>query len=37
VRLGLRDFGESGEGEELYEKYGLSADHIAEAAVRNLD
>jgi transketolase len=37
VRLGLRDFGESGEGEELYEKYGLSANHIAEAAIRNLD
>ena len=37
VRLGLRDFGESGEGEELYDKYGLSASHIAEAAVRNLD
>lgn len=37
VRLGLRDFGESGEGEELYEKYGLSAAHIAEAALRNLN
>jgi transketolase len=36
VRLGVRSFGESGTGEELYSKHGLSADHIAEACVRNL-
>ncbi|MBI4424448.1 MAG: transketolase family protein [Elusimicrobia bacterium] len=37
VRLAVRDFAESGTTEELYEKYGLSARHIAEACLRNLD
>lgn len=36
VRLGARDFGESGSGAELYDKHGISADHIAEACVRNI-
>ncbi|MFH1724695.1 MAG: transketolase C-terminal domain-containing protein [Elusimicrobiota bacterium] len=36
VRLGTRDFGESGEGEELYDKYGLTAGHIMEACLRNV-
>ncbi|MFA6029339.1 MAG: transketolase C-terminal domain-containing protein [Elusimicrobiota bacterium] len=36
VRLGVRSFGESGLSEELYEKHGLSAAHIAEACIRNL-
>ncbi|MBI4387186.1 MAG: transketolase family protein [Elusimicrobia bacterium] len=36
VRLGLSDFAESGTTEELYAKYGLSASHIVEAALRNL-
>jgi len=36
VRLGARDFGESGTAEELYEKRGLSRAHIAEACLRNL-
>lgn len=36
LRLGTRDFGESGTGEELYAKYGLCAAHIAEACLRNL-
>ncbi len=36
VRLGARDFGESGQPAELYEKYGLSCPHIVEAAIRNL-
>ena len=36
IRLGARDFGESGTGSELYRKHGLSADHVAEACVRNL-
>lgn len=36
VRVGVRDFGESALGEELYEKYGLSSAHIAEACLRNL-
>ncbi|MEK9144315.1 MAG: transketolase C-terminal domain-containing protein [Elusimicrobiota bacterium] len=35
IRLGVRDFGESGTGEELYAKYGLSAAHIADACIRN--
>ena len=37
VRLGLSDFAESGTTEELYDKYGLSARHIAEACLRNID
>lgn len=37
VRLGLTTFGESASGAELYEKYGLSAPHIVEACVKNLD
>lgn len=36
VRLGARDFGESGTAEELYEKRGISRAHIAEACLRNL-
>lgn len=36
VRIGARDFGESAPGEELYRKYGLSSEHIAEACLRNL-
>ena len=36
VVLGARDFAESGSGAELYGKYGLSAEHIAEACIRNL-
>lgn len=36
VRVAVRDFGESATGEELYQKYGLSSDHIAEACLRNL-
>lgn len=36
VRMGVTDFGESGTGEELYKKYGLSKEHIAEACLRNL-
>ena len=36
VRLGVRDFGESGSPEELYEKHGISSSHIVEAALRNL-
>lgn len=35
VRLGARDYGESGKSEELYEKYGLNSRHIVEAALRN--
>jgi transketolase len=27
-------FGESGNQEELYEKYGLTSEHIAEAAMK---
>jgi transketolase len=34
-RVGVRDvFGESGRPEELYEKYGLTGRHVAEAARR---
>lgn len=36
VRLGLKDFAESGTTEELYSKYGLSSAHIEEACLRNL-
>lgn len=36
VRVAVRDFGESATGEELYQKYGLSSDHIEEACLRNL-
>jgi transketolase len=36
VRLGVREFGESGTAEELYDKHGLSAPHIAEACIRTL-
>ncbi len=37
IRMGVRDFGESAAPEELYEKYGLTAAHIVEAALRNLN
>ncbi len=37
VRLGAHSFGESGTGEELYHKHGLSAPHIIEACLKNLD
>ena len=36
VKLGVRDFGESGTPQQLYSKYGLSSDHIVEACLRNL-
>jgi transketolase len=29
-------FGESGKPEELYEKYGLTAEHIADAAINHI-
>lgn len=37
VKVGVRDFGESATPEQLYETYGLSAPHIAEACLRNLN
>ncbi|MDE2489232.1 MAG: transketolase family protein [Elusimicrobia bacterium] len=37
VRVGLRDFGESASPAELYDKYGLSAPHLVEACLKNLD
>jgi transketolase len=37
VKLGVRDFGESATPEQLYDKYGLSAPHIVEACLRNLN
>ncbi len=36
VRLGMHDFGESAGGGELYRKYGLSSEHIAQACLRSL-
>jgi transketolase len=30
--LGTRDYGQSGSPDELYEEYGISARHVAEAA-----
>ena len=37
IRLGIQDcFGESGEGFELYEKFGLSAQKITETVLKNL-
>ena len=36
VRLGVKDFPESGTGAELYDKYGISSSHIEEACLRNL-
>lgn len=36
VKVGVKDFGESATPEQLYEKYGLSAAHVAEACLRNL-
>ena len=30
--LGARDYGQSGTPEELYDAYGISAKHVAEAA-----
>jgi len=36
IRLGMDTFGESGDQAGLYDKYGLSAPHIAEAAIKNL-
>ncbi|MFH2204521.1 MAG: transketolase C-terminal domain-containing protein [Elusimicrobiota bacterium] len=36
VRLGVRDFGESADGAELYRKHGLSSEHIAQACLRGL-
>jgi transketolase len=36
IRLGIQDcFGESGEGFELYEKFGISASKIAETVLKN--
>ena len=37
VKIGVRDFGESATGEELYDKYGISSSHIVEACLRNLN
>jgi len=37
VKIGVRDFGESASPEQLYDKYGLSAPHIVEACLRNLN
>ncbi|MDD5628493.1 MAG: transketolase C-terminal domain-containing protein [Elusimicrobia bacterium] len=37
VRLGVRETGESGTPAELYERHGLSAPHIMEACIRNLE
>ncbi len=37
VKLGARSFGESGTGEELYHKHGISSPHIVEACLKNLD
>ncbi len=37
VKIGVRDFGESATPEQLYDKYGLSAPHIVEACLRNLN
>jgi transketolase len=36
VRLGVKDFGESGSPKDLYEKYGISAPHVAEACLQTL-
>lgn len=36
VRLGVRDFGESGTASQLYEKHGLSTSHIVEACIQSL-
>lgn len=36
VKIGVHDFGESATPEQLYDKYGLSAPHVAEACLRNL-
>jgi len=36
IRLGVRSFGESASGDELYEKYGISARHIAQACRKPL-
>ena len=30
--LGCRDYGQSGSAEELYDAYGISARHVAQAA-----
>jgi transketolase C-terminal domain/subunit len=37
VCLGVREMGESGTPAELYERHGLSAPHIMEACIRNLE
>ena len=37
VRLGVRELGESGAAPELYERHGLSAPHIMDACLRNLE
>ena len=37
VLLGAHAFGESGKPDELYEKYGISAPHIVEACLKNLN
>jgi len=37
VKVAVRDFGESATPEQLYDKYGLSAPHIVEACLRNLN
>ncbi|MFA6002829.1 MAG: transketolase C-terminal domain-containing protein [Elusimicrobiota bacterium] len=37
VTLGVKELGESGAQPELYERHGLSRDHIMEACIRNLE
>jgi len=37
VKMGVNDFGESASPQELYEKYGLTAAHIVETSLRNLN
>ena len=36
-RVGVTEFAESGDAEGLYDKYGLSAQHISAAAVELMD
>ena len=36
-RVGVTEFAESGDAEGLYDKYGLSAEHISAAAVELMD
>lgn len=36
VKIGVDDYGESGSGEELYAKFGLTAKHVEDACLRTL-